>query len=66
MSKFDKVFGDGDYFECKNCGSLATIDENGKLMRMVLNQQSLPVIYEEEDKETFTDGNGNLKCDCEA
>lgn len=66
MSLFDKTFGDGDYFECEKCGSLATIDKNGKLMRLVFNQQNLPVIYEEEDKEIYVDEKGNLKCDCEA
>lgn len=64
MSQFDNVFGDGNYFECTNCNSLATIDKDGKLMRMILNKQGLPVIYEEQNKDLFIDTNGNLKCNC--
>ncbi|MCQ3816729.1 hypothetical protein [Staphylococcus xylosus] len=64
MSQFEKIFGNNNNFECEKCNSLATIDKNGKLMRMILNEQNLPVIYEEDDIELFTDGDGNLKCDC--
>ena len=64
VSQFNRIFEDNNYFECDKCGSLATIDKNGKLMRMITNIQGLPVIYEEKNKESFIDENGNLKCDC--
>lgn len=64
MSQFNQIFDGKDYFECNKCGSLATIDEKGRLMRMITNLQGLPVIYEEENKNLFIDKNGNLKCDC--
>ena len=64
MSQFNRIFDGNNYFECDKCGSLATIDENGKLMRMITNEQGLPVIYEEENKDLFIDKNGNLQCDC--
>lgn len=64
MSQFDYIFGDGDYFECPKCNSLTKIDKDGKLMRMILNTQNLPVIYEEQNKDFFIDSAGNLKCNC--
>lgn len=64
MSRFDSIFDDGDYYECSKCSSLMKIDENGKLMRMILNEEGLPVIYEEKNKGDFIDKCGNLKCNC--
>ena len=64
MSQFDHIFGDGDYFECAKCGSLATVGKDGRLMRMILNADGLPVIYEEPNKDLFIHENGNLKCSC--
>jgi len=64
MSLFNQVFDGKDYFECEKCESLAIIDENGKLMRMVFTNQGLPAIYEEKNKANFINENGSLKCDC--
>lgn len=64
MSQFDHVFGNGDYFECTNCGSLATLDKDGRLMRMILNAEGLPVIYEEQNKDLFIRTDGSFKCNC--
>lgn len=64
MSQFDRVFGDGNYLECSKCGSLTTLDKDGRLMRMILNTQDLPVIYEEKNKDLFINQDGSLKCNC--
>lgn len=66
MSIYNAVF-DGkeeETFTCSECGSLALIDEKGRLMRMIFNVQGLPVVYEEEDKDSFIASDGSLKCDC--
>lgn len=67
MSRFNHVFDgkESETFECERCNSLAVIDENGKLMRMIFNMQGLPVIYEEKDKEKFVCSDGSLRCDCQ-
>lgn len=64
MSLFNQFFDGKAYFECEKCGSLAIIDENGKLMRMIFTNQGLPAIYEEKNKNKFINENGSLKCDC--
>lgn len=65
MSTFNRIFDGKDYFECKKCGSLAIIDENNKLMRMVITNQGVPAIFEEKrNRNLFLDKNNNLKCDC--
>lgn len=64
MSQFKRIFGDGDYLECTKCNSLTKIDEGGRLMRMILNTQDIPVIYEEQNTDLFIDVNGDLKCNC--
>lgn len=65
MSQFNHVFDGKDYFECQNCGSLAIIDEQDKLMRMIETEQGFPVIYEEKNREAFITDTGQLKCVCD-
>lgn len=67
MSRFNHVFDgkESETFECEYCNSLAVVDDDGKLMRMIFNVQGLPIIYEEKDKEKFVRSDGSLRCDCQ-
>lgn len=64
MSKFNRIFDGKDYFECKNCGSLAVIDDDNKLMRMIMTEQGVPAIYEEKNTNEFIGPNNELRCNC--